>query len=80
MFKKMLALTTITAFVTMAVGCTGAPDLNQQWGKSVKTAKDLQIIKPEAERTKIQPPEMDGQSAGHAVESYRQSFKQMTAE
>ncbi|MCP4746522.1 MAG: hypothetical protein GY874_10355 [Desulfobacteraceae bacterium] len=79
MLKKLFALASITAFVIMATGCTGTPKLKRQWGKSVKTAKQLQIINPEAQKATIQPPEMEGRAAGYAGESYQQSFKQVTA-
>jgi hypothetical protein len=77
---KILSRTLMIAAVAAVMGaCTGTPYLNSHWGRSVETAKTLQVANPQAGRQSIKAPEMDGQAAGKAVDSYQRSFNDAVA-
>jgi hypothetical protein len=75
MFKILSNILMIAAVAAMMGACSGTPYLKSQWGKSVETAKALQVANPQAGRQSPQAQEMDGRAAGQAVDSYQQSFK-----
>jgi hypothetical protein len=79
MFKILSNILMIAAVAAVMGACTGTPYLNSHWGRSVETAKTLQVANPQAGRQSVQAPEMDGRAAGQAVDSYRQSFNQAVA-
>lgn len=75
MFTRAIHTAVVTAVVLMAVACTGTPYLHSQWGKSVKTAKQEQIVNPQAGLQSAAAQEISGTASGHAVDSYQKSFK-----
>ncbi|MGD9364243.1 MAG: hypothetical protein PVH87_00990 [Desulfobacteraceae bacterium] len=75
MQKRILTIIVTAAVVAMASACTGTPHLHSHWGKSIETARETQTVNPQAGRESMPAPEMDGNSAGHAVDGYHQSFK-----
>ena len=80
MHKIILTTIAIAAVITMASACTGTPHLHRHWGHSVETAKKNQMANPQAGQESIQPTEMDGNAAGHAVDGYHQSFKALESQ
>jgi hypothetical protein len=68
-------------------GCSGPGQLyreetalDQNWGRSVETAKFNQILDPEAGKN-LKPVEgLSGVAAGHTVDKYETSFKEKTVQ
>ncbi len=55
--------------------CTRTEELPDQWGASFKSAKDNQILNPEAGKNLKPVTGFDGQAAEIASEKYREDFK-----
>lgn len=75
MFKALLIATVLTAIASLTLACSGTPRLNGHWGKSVQTAKTLQTAHPQAGGKPYTATGMEGTAAGHAVDTYHDSFK-----
>lgn len=70
---KQLAIASIFAGGIFVMGC--APSMvDENWGRSVETARYNQTLNPEAQKNLTPVDEMDGQSAINILESYRQGF------
>jgi hypothetical protein len=75
MFKRLSTLFIIASIAALAIACSATPHLRGHWGKSIETAKEAQIVNPQAGRVSMPAPEMDGNATGHAVDSYHESFR-----
>lgn len=68
-------------------GCSGPGQLyreetalDQNWGRSVESAKFNQILNPEAGKS-LKPVEgLSGDAAGYTVDKYENSFKEKTVQ
>jgi len=75
MIIKRLYISSLIAGAIAIVGCAGPSMLDQNWGRSVETARYNQTLNPQAGQN-LEPVEsLDGQSAENTLEAYRQSFK-----
>ncbi len=74
MKKALLIATVFAAISALPLACTGTPRLRGHWGKSVQTAKTLQTAHPQAGKASQATSGMDGTAAGHAVDTYHDSF------
>ena len=75
MIIKRLFIISLIAGATVIAGCTAPTLLDQNWGRSVETARYNQTLNPQAGQN-LEPVEgLDGRSAENALEAYRQSFK-----
>ncbi len=75
MIIKRLFISSLVAGAIVIAGCTGPTMLDQNWGRSVETARYNQTLNPQAGQN-LEPVEgLDGQSAENTLEAYRQSFK-----
>jgi hypothetical protein len=82
MSKRTIAITAACAMLTIFAGCsgTGTPFheetlLDQNWGRSVETAKYNQILNPDAGKNLTPAEGLSGKAAGYSVEKYENSFK-----
>ncbi len=74
MIIKRLFIYSLIAGGIAIVGCAGPSMLDQNWGRSVETARYNQTLNPQAGQN-LEPVEgLDGQAADNALEVYRQSF------
>ena len=86
MLKKTIALAMFCVMLALFVGCSGAGNnafhketlLDQNWGRSVETAKYNQILNPDAGKNLTPVEGLDGKAAGNSVEKYENSFKKET--
>jgi hypothetical protein len=68
------------------VGCGDAGNLrretllDQNWGRSVETAKYNQYLDPEAGKSLTPVEGLDGKAAGYTVDKYENSFKEKTTQ
>ncbi len=70
---KQLAIASIFAGGIFVMGC--APSMvDENWGRSLETARYNQTFNPQAEKNLSPVDGMDGQSAVNTIESYRQGF------
>ena len=75
MIIKRLYISSLIAGAIAIAGCTGPTMLDQNWARSVETARYNQILNPQAGQN-LDPVEgLDGQSAENILEAYRQSLK-----
>ncbi|MEJ2660728.1 MAG: hypothetical protein P8Z73_08400 [Desulfobacteraceae bacterium] len=75
MIIQRLFIGSLIAGAIVLSGCTGPSMLDQNWGRSVETARYNQTLNPQAGQN-LEPVEgLDGHSAENALEAYRQSFK-----
>ncbi len=72
---KRLCISSLIAGGIAIAGCAGPSMLEQNWGRSVETARFNQTLNPQAGENLEPVTGLDGQSAGNALESYRKSFK-----
>jgi hypothetical protein len=54
--------------------------LDKNWGNSFESAKQSQILNPEAGKNQDPVVGLDGQAAGNNMEKYRKGFKTETSE
>lgn len=74
MLKALSALVIVASVVAM--GCaTTTPNLDARFGHSVTAARALQTINPDASRNTNPVAGIDGESAGHSIDRYHDSFK-----
>ena len=72
--KRLLISSLITGGMVIA-GCAGPSMLDENWGRSVETARFNQTLNPNAGENLEPVKGLDGHSADNALEAYRQSFK-----
>lgn len=72
---KRLCISSLIAGGIAMAGCTGPSMLDQNWGRSVETARFNQTLNPQAGENLEPVTGLDGQGAENAMETYRQSFK-----
>lgn len=78
MIIKRLIISSLIAFGIVIVGC-GPTMLDQNWGRSVETARYNQTLNPDAGQN-LEPVEgLDGPGAENALKAYHQSFKNQEA-
>lgn len=82
MLKKSIALAMGCAMLALVAGCssTGNPFkeetlLDQNWGRSVETAKYNQILNPAAGKDLAPVEGLNGKASSNSVEKYENSFK-----
>ncbi len=83
MFKSNVILIGMVAVLSIMLwGCAGnLPDtqrteaLDMNWGKSYESAKNNQILNPEAGKNLDPVVGLDGEAAGHSMKKYKESFK-----
>jgi hypothetical protein len=72
---KQLVISSLIVGGIVISGCAGPSVLDQNWGRSVETAKFNQTLNPKAGENPEPVVGLDGRSAENAIEAYRQSFK-----
>ena len=75
MKSKRLVISNLIVSIIVIAGCAGPSVLDQNWGRSVETARFNQTINPKAGENLEPVTGLDGQGAENAMETYRQSFK-----
>jgi phage tail tape-measure protein len=84
MLKRTIAITAACAMLALFAGCSGTGGihketlLDQNWGRSVETAKYNQILNPDAGKDLTPVEGLSGKAAGITVEKYENSFKKET--
>jgi hypothetical protein len=80
MLIRCLTLIGLIAALLVFSGCgTRETMLDKNWGSSFESAKQSQILNPEAGRNLEPVVGLDGQAAGNNMEKYRQGFKKDTS-
>ena len=87
MLKTIIAIAMACTILGLFAGCTSDGNiyreetaLDQNWGRSVETAKFNQIVDPDAGKN-VSPVEgLSGTAAGHTVDKYEMSFKEKTVQ
>jgi hypothetical protein len=86
MLKRTIAITAACTTLALFVGCSGTGGIHQEtlldqnWGRSVETAKYNQILNPEAGKDLKSVEGLSGKAAENSVEKYENSFKKETKE
>ena len=76
MNTKRLVFTSLVISGLVFVGCaTNNTTLDQNWGRSVETARYIQTLNPDAGQNLETVEGMDGESAINTFDTYRKSFK-----
>jgi len=81
MLKKTIALAMFCAMLALFAGCSGTGGIHQEtlldqnWGRSVETAKYNQILNPEEGKNLAPVEGLSGKAAENSVEKYEKSFK-----
>ena len=75
MKSKRLVISSLIVSLIVIAGCAGPSALDQNWGRSVETARFNQTLNPKAGENPEPVVGLDGQSAENILETYRQSFK-----
>jgi len=81
MLKKTIALAMFCAMLALFAGCSGTGGIHQEtlldqnWGRSVETAKYNQILNPDAGKDLTPVEGLSGKAAENSVEKYENSFK-----
>lgn len=84
MFKTNIILIALAAVLSVMVwGCAGnLPEsdrtkmVDMNWGKSFESAKNNQILNPEAGMEPEPVLGLDGEAAGYNMKNYRDAFKE----
>jgi hypothetical protein len=85
MLKRTIAITTACAILAFFAGCSGTAGnnpfrvetlLDQNWGRSIETAKFNQTLDPEAGKNNLPVEGLSGKPTGYAVDKYENSFKE----
>ncbi|MBW2738896.1 MAG: pilus assembly protein [Deltaproteobacteria bacterium] len=80
MLTRCLTLIGLIATLLIFSGCGPKETmLSRNWGNSFESAKQSQILNPEAGRNLEPVVGLDGQVAGNNMEKYRQGFKKDTS-
>ena len=72
---KRLVISSLIVSGIVIAGCAGPSVLDQNWGRSVETARFNQTLNPKAGENLEPVTGLDSQSAENVLEAYRQSFK-----
>jgi hypothetical protein len=75
MLTRGLTLIGLIATLLIFSGCARETMLNRNWGNSFESAKQSQILNPEAGKNIDTVVGLDGQAVENVVEKYRQGFK-----
>jgi hypothetical protein len=81
MLKRTIAITAACAMLALFAGCSGTGGIHketlsdQNWGRSVETAKYNQILNPDAGKDLTPVEGLSGKAAENSVEKYENSFK-----
>jgi len=75
MKSKRLVISSLIVSIIVIAGCAGPSVLEQNWGRSVETARFNQTLNPKAGENPEPVTGLDGRSADNALEAYRRSFK-----
>ena len=79
MLTRYVKIIGLIAALSVFSGCRTLPQretmLDRNWGTSLETAKQSQILNPEAGRNLEPVVGLDGQVAENNMEKYRQGFK-----
>ena len=76
MLTRCLTLIGLIATLLIFSGCgTRETMLNRNWGNSFESAKQSQILNPEAGKNLDPVVGLDGPASGNTMEKYRQGFK-----
>ena len=75
MLTRCLTLIGLIATLLIFSGCGTQTMLAKNWGKSFESAKQSQILNPEAGKNLDPVIGLDGQAARNNMEKYRQGFK-----
>ena len=76
MLTRCLTLIGLIAALLIFSGCgTRETMLSRNWGSSFESAKQSQILNPEAGKNLDPVVGLDGQAVGNNMEKYRQGFK-----
>lgn len=74
MILKRIVISSLIVGGSIIIGCAGPSMLDQNWGRSVETARYSQTLNPEAEKN-LEPVEgLDGKSAQNTMEAYQKGF------
>ena len=80
MLTRCLTLIGLIATLLIFSGCgTRETMLSRNWGNSFESAKQSQILNPEAGKNLDPVVGLDGQAAGNNMEKYRQGFTTETS-
>ena len=80
MLTRCLTLIGVIAALLIFSGCGPRETmLSRNWGTSFESARQSQILNPEAGRNLEPVVGLDGQAAGNNMEKYRQGFKKDTS-
>lgn len=79
MLTRGLTLIGLIATLLIFSGCARETMLNRNWGNSFESAKQSQILNPEAGKNLEPVVGLDGQAAENNMEKYRQGFKKDTS-
>ncbi len=81
MLTRCLTLIILIATLLIFSGCGPRETmLDKNWGSSFESAKQSQILNPEAGKNPDPVVGLDGRAAGNNMEKYRQRFKTETSE
>ena len=75
MLTRCLTLIGLIATLLIFSGCARETMLSRNWGNSFESAKQSQILNPEAGKNIDPVVGLDGQAVENVVEKYRQGFK-----
>jgi hypothetical protein len=84
MLKRTIVIAAVFAMLPLYVGCGDAGNLrretllDQNWGRSVESAKYNQYLDPEAGKDPKTVEGLSGEAAGYSVDNYQKSFKSKT--
>ena len=81
--NNIILIVVLAVFSVTLWGCAGnLPEakrveiLHMNWGKSFESAKNNQILNPEAGKNLDPVVGIDGQAAEHSVDNYKKSFEE----
>jgi hypothetical protein len=82
MLIRYLIIIGIIVTISVMLSCSGTtPDhketlLDRNWGRSIGSARYMQMLNPEAEKNLDPVLGLDGNASDHNVNKYRKSFKE----
>lgn len=74
MSTRLFTFSILIASSALIVGCSAPTLLDQNWGRSVETARYNQTLNPDAGSNEQPVEGLDGHSAASALEHYRTTF------
>ncbi len=75
MLTRYLTLIGLIATLLIFSGCARETMLSRNWGNSFESAKQSQILNPEAGKNLEPVVGLDGQASENNMEKYREGFK-----